>query len=102
MYPPCSFWTKIRTILRIGVTMMRDHPRRRPPLGHQKIRPRSLGGVQRIVNTSFPSPLPKLSAHHELGEDSILRDVIFALQGIEGEYIKFDGKLGHFVIDPKV
>lgn len=42
------------------------------------------------------------SFSHELSEQILLRDVVFALQGIDGEYIKYDIALKGYVVDAGV
>jgi len=42
------------------------------------------------------------SFSHELSEQLLLRDIVFALQGIDGEYIKYDSSVKGYVVDAGV
>ena len=42
------------------------------------------------------------SFSHEVSEQLLLRDVVFALQGIDGEYIKYDSAVKGYVVDAGV
>lgn len=41
-------------------------------------------------------------SNETLSESAILRDLIFILQGIDGQYIKFDPTINEYAIDQKV
>lgn len=41
-------------------------------------------------------------ASFEVDESELLRDVIFAFQGIDGKYVRYDTLIDGFVVDPKV
>ena len=54
---------------------------------------------------SFPPSPPPTIAHSgtvEVTEASLLRDIIFVFQNIEGDYIHFDRKQEAYRIDEKV
>lgn len=38
----------------------------------------------------------------EISEELLVRDIIFALQGIEGKYIKYDNKSDSYLIEGQV
>jgi hypothetical protein len=42
------------------------------------------------------------SFSHELSEQLLLRDIVFALQGIDGEYVKYDTAVKGYVVDASV
>eukprot|EP00750_Incisomonas_marina_P011288 INCI16365.5.p1 GENE.INCI16365.5~~INCI16365.5.p1 ORF type:complete len:430 (-),score=64.37 INCI16365.5:327-1616(-) len=42
------------------------------------------------------------SYSHELSEQLLLRDIVFALQGIDGEYVKYDTAVKGYVVDAGV
>ena len=42
------------------------------------------------------------SYSHEMSEQLLLRDIVFALQGIDGEYIKYDSAVKGYVVDAAV
>ncbi|KAF0304775.1 Gamma-tubulin complex component 3 [Amphibalanus amphitrite] len=61
------------------------------------------GGGQPGTNGLSHKPKPPLfTTRCELSETVLLREVLYAFQGVEGKYLKSDAKRDHISIDPKV
>lgn len=88
---------------------MPQHSMRRP-YEERNIR-RRLASEQVPLHEGQPLPpaIQLAKAREQLGysnetlsESAILRDLIFILQGIDGQYIKFDPAISEYAIDQKV
>ncbi|XP_037090539.1 gamma-tubulin complex component 3-like, partial [Pollicipes pollicipes] len=65
--------------------------------------PQAAGGApQPVSNGTRQPPRQPFTSQTELSEQTLLREVLYAFQGIEGKYLKSNAKRDHVTIDPKV
>lgn len=94
----------------VSASMSTQQHSMRRPYEERNIR-RRLASEQLPLHDGQPLPpaIQLAKAREQLGysnetlsESTLLRDLIFILQGIDGQYIKFDPTINEYAIDQKV
>eukprot|EP00118_Oscarella_pearsei_P015761 m.144765 g.144765 ORF g.144765 m.144765 type:complete len:863 (+) comp38407_c1_seq3:451-3039(+) len=74
-----------------------------PLVGHTSPPDPAVSTIVQRSQTTVRKPYEESkNTSHELSEATLIRDVIFVVQGIDGQYVKFDMSRDSYVIDPKV